>query len=642
MLPSSEEQREYDVLCATICSCTEERAIELVDTWLATKDQPASSVLASYQSVRPFETGRWGATLLHMVCDMKFRRAFDHIISLNADATFLNKIMDDGCTALILCNIKESPHSAYMTKRLVECGADYFARRTLTSSNAFYLACESQNLESAKFLLSTMLHALGIHDRDRTRQEDIEAIRQITTRSDTDATVLHASVTRGIGDQVLRWLTSPECAVLWTGRDIFFGINGKYRMTVLTEAVHATRIHMPTIRYVFSLYNDHPISASSLLQFYLEATVMRHHDHRPTSVVCELIEFLYEEASRQPDFAIAQVHCNALKCILKHARPDVTDFVACIRRLVVDKYPQQYPRAVIDMAVSMFTDDRYKDFPHMVCLLVLLDWYEYSADKCAILYDVRAQCPPGIVEHYARRVRQTEHASGSFLFKVMMLGDGCSDFWMKFIPDTPDAQSRLYVSLVHFIYAESRYMSLENIRSQESLFLCCNHVRFMVWVMTRKELFMNCDIAVVLSCYPDAHRVLPVLLTRGLFKINCRTVCGLGRSMIRSFPLLCTVMWFSNMRPTVVCASLLGHSDRLDHIRQFKRHLCWIYNVRTMIKEPKEPVRTEDDHGRIVLGPRTSSVIFLPLPITRNILAFLWQQDDDPLFVVGLNLDTQR
>ena len=82
----SSSQDQYDDLCVAILNSTDADAIELIDAWLSGEAGSAKELLATYQSVRPFpKTERFGATLLHMVCDMGFLESFRHIMSLNSD-----------------------------------------------------------------------------------------------------------------------------------------------------------------------------------------------------------------------------------------------------------------------------------------------------------------------------------------------------------------------------------------------------------------------------------------------------------------------------------------------------------------------------------------------------------------------------
>lgn len=655
-LPSPEQQ-EYDDLCVAISKTPDDDdAIRMIDAWIRGKGaEPAAKLLlATYQSVRPFaDTGRFGATLLHMVCDMKLTRAFDHVLSLNSDPDFLDKKMDDGSTALHLCAIRNCP--AAMTRRLIECGADCFAIRDMTRANAFYLACECHNLESAKFLLHKMLATLGISETaTRLDPDDLDAVRQIVVLPGIDSTVLHASVVDGKGDEVCRWLTGPECRILWTGFPCdYLGKHGKYGRTVLMECLRAKQIHMPTIQFICGLY-DPPITATVLLTSYLEGVLLSAKNApRPASVMHQIIEFLYEQASTRPDFDTSgpqhqypSLHAFALKLILKHlpgsfaaspsspASPrsipsDVASVVSLVERLVA-KYPEHLTPETQSLAVPARLD------PVLVSVLIMLDLFpcpdEDLRSRCYavdVIYDLRSLLAKDIVARYIRNLKARGRLCTLFLYDVMALG-GCSDFWIQFV-EAGDS---------HTLHSE-----LETVICMHDSFcpphVSVNHIRFMAWLHKSRyptSLRRSHAIEKLLSRCRDAHRLVPALLSHHIIHIDGKTVRALGLSIVRQISLLKSVLWHSDLRPTQVCTCLIAEvvSNALSctplQMEWFMAELVWIYNLRTMIRERatiREPQPNQPrEECRIILGPRrqaTPPPQPLPVPVTQTILEFLWQ-----------------
>jgi hypothetical protein len=641
-MPSMKDQEEYDALCVSITNSNDRDVVRMIDSWVSAKDEPARDLLASYRSVRPFKsTQRFGATLLHMVCDMGFIDAFEHILGLNSDPEFMNAKMDDGSTALHLCliatrrNAKCDAIATAMTKALIARGADIFAIRDLTGAHAFFLACEYHNLEAAKLLLQAMLEALGICAQGQTAYtcgpEHVEALRRVLINSGADGlhrTVLHASVAQGKGDRVCRWLTGPDCKMLWAGFDDVLGVSGhgKYRRTVLAEALLAKEIHMPTIRYVCSLYVP-PIPAYTLLTSYFELRQTLH------PRVHDLLEFLYDEAMSRPQpttpsrldhhYDRDSFHSSRLTSIIKRtASSSVPATVSLIRRLV-DKYPQQLTPHVIKLTAH--TNYSIPN-PDVVSVLIMLDWFPYTCEACATIFQLESLLPKDIRMLYIQNLRRQRGGIGAlFLFNVMKFGEGCSDFWIQFVDDS----SRLRGDLETIIFCCRHGLCDRTLRRSP---LCINHIRFIagLHVSRFKSSPARTQFVETLSYCKDAHRILPVLLARGILRIDSTFIRNLGLGVVSQPPLLKTVMWSSDVRPTQVCtclAILIGYGDTISGSKfsWFMRDLIWIYNLRALIREPSTGTQTE---FRMILGPRTSvptPVLCLPVPVTRTILEFLWQ-----------------
>jgi ankyrin repeat protein len=162
------------------------KAILMIGSYIeASNMDPASALMV--QTTTRFRTNekRHRATVLHVVCEQAMLTVFDYTLSLCSDPAFLDLTMDDGATALFLAQLrrkslkKTADDVLYMTKRLVECGADVFLRREEYGANPLYIACECGNLQSCKFLYSSMLTAKGITEDNYTEdahKQHMEAI----------------------------------------------------------------------------------------------------------------------------------------------------------------------------------------------------------------------------------------------------------------------------------------------------------------------------------------------------------------------------------------------------------------------------------------------------------------------------------
>jgi hypothetical protein len=645
-----EMQDEYDDLCVALLNSKDEDVIQLIDAWVSGKDEPAKVLLARYQSVRPFKkTERFGATLLHMVCDLGFVKGFHHIMSLNSDPDFINKKMDDGSTALHLNNIhtreSKTTNNFIMTKQLVESGADCFAIRDLSSANALYLACESSNLQSAKFLLNKMLETLGITEGNASSPENIDALRQILVLPQVGSTVLHASVTLGNGDEVCRWLTSPECSFLWKGVPDFLGKTDRYNRTVLMEAWKATSIHVPTIRYLTSLY-DPPISALTLLTSYLES-ILTSKPIRSPKVLHEAIEFLYEQASMRSDFNTLSdlypphsVHPFALKLIVKFfpgydlSPPPV---IPLLHRLIA-KYPEQLnPRVLKEFSSIMF--DQFRENHVVIRILAMMDLLPYTSGACEAIYNLRFVVGESMTV-YIRNLKSSGKIDAPFLFDIMRLGDGSCDFWMQFL-DCSKEFDQLSDSLETMILCRPGHSHGAKSKTAISL-VCINHIRFLVWLHSRRFLgnHPSCRsdmIARTLSICKTPHRMVPTLLSRSILVIDDKTIRNFGLTLVHDLDFLRTIMWYSDVRPTQVCACLIGEAISYMGTRWFMHALTWIFTVRTMIRERRE---MSGFQYRMILGPKVipggpkvipggpkvlPKVFVLPTQASHLIVEFMWQ-----------------
>lgn len=305
-------------LCQTVADMwnvtleDEQKAISLIDDYIACCGTDPLVALSA-QTTQPFRaTLRFGATILHIVCELGMIKPFDHILDLCSDPAFLNLRMDDGATALFvsqlarLRNNKDGAKALHMATRLVESGADCFVTRAVGGANPLYSACEAGFLEAAKFMLSVMLAARGVTETNRTDDWDV-TVHDIVYKEQGAQSLLHAAVCSGRGYSVCRWLTSPECALLWPGRDLKAFVDYKppdytFPYTAFYESAVTSAIDMPTVRFLHGL--GKPLTAEQLVDSVLGSSSTRSDDRR-TSLKkdVKLIEYMYEKASALPDFA---------------------------------------------------------------------------------------------------------------------------------------------------------------------------------------------------------------------------------------------------------------------------------------------------------------------------------------------------
>lgn len=611
----------YKSLCESIMQSKDcDAVIALLDSWFVEKQKADASLtprelLGRHVSTKPFHTKRTGLTILHLVCELGLVKVFDYVLSLNSDRDFIDKKADDGTTALMTCNIYQGSHSQYMTKRLVGLGADCFAFRAGACANAFYMACESGNLESAQYLLRSMLDALGIDDGEsvmvqQRMDEDLRGrLRLMLIRQDIKATAVHASVWLGKSDRICRWLTGPKCRWLWSVTSLdFLGCEATLMRSAPVLAIRAPTIHMPTIQYLFEIH-DPPISAHDALNTYLPIALKR---GTPGSAETpKLILFLYDHASRQPDFARAGPASLKAVCSAVSVTPAKA---AELAGTLIAAYPQLFTLYAIAVLASQLYEHSGPT-PHTTTVLVLLNWYPYTIPSQARIHAMRDQLSHDIVRQYLRQGIESCQITAEMLFAAMALEDGRSDFWSQALEFCADAsaRNRLTTGLRDYICSK--------VTSPTKVELCINHVQFLAQSSGVRML------PAALSLCKDALGLIPSLVAQSKLTFGPRTLTSLATAICAhsevGLGLLNSVMWYSDILPTQLCVTLLGRQQMSHHRRTvFLRNLLWIYNLRVRLRERSGPIA----HRRIIVKS-PSLLVALPIRATNLVLAMLWQGD---------------
>jgi hypothetical protein len=364
---------------------------------------------------------------------------------------------------------------------------------------------------------------------------------------------------------------------------------------------------------------------------------------RPPQVLHEAIEFLYEQASAQPDFDTLSVctlcsrasaphtcsphpvHVFALKLIVKYfpgydlSSPPV---IPLLHRLI-EKYPKQInPRVIAEFSGSLFK--QYQDNHHVIRLLAMMGWLPYTSEACSVIYGLRFVIKESVAL-YIRNLKASGKITAPFLFDIMGFGGGTCDFWFQFVEDSGEDLNSLSE------YLETLILTMDS-RSQHSNtpLLRINHIRFLVWLHCRRAMILQTStrssmIGRALSICQTPHHILPTLLSHRILAIDNLSLRSFGLSLAHDLNFLRTVMWYSNVRPTQVCACLVGNAISYTRTHSFLYTLVWMYTVRVMIRERV----STDENGvefRMILGPKAGPKPFLlPLSVTRLVVEFLWQ-----------------
>lgn len=617
-------QESYDQLCLGFPTLryTDEQATEAIKEWFASDPDKRSprELLLQYTSVTPFATKRHGATLLHMACEYHLVETFDYILSIVSEPEFLNKTMDNGVTALIRCQTSRRPHSAYMTGRLLQCGADLFARIKVTGVSALYMACEFHHLEAAKLMVDALV----------ANSNDHHTIRGLMTRTDNDATALHASVAHGFGDSVVRWLTNMENRPrIWGWQAPIFG-NLRYRTSAVMEAVRAERIDLPTIEYLLAFYGRAPILPTVVLNYHFGPQGMFHVKQPSTSTststpvdtrrpadlyaAAELI-LRHTSTSTAPPVDPQVFHIvlcpEALRGILAYAAfvDDIHELAAAIRRIVAAYPPFGLPDVIYS---AVFTAPKCA---RVMELITILGWETGSKPEQLAVYSNRTTIPADIVETYTARIIAKDQLDAAVLHKVMALDNGCTDYWLTLLHRLSVAKRKqALLGIIQHIQQTST-TTIEPL----SINHICLYVRF---IMASRS---SVHISTALARCKDAHLLVPIFVRIGLLKES--DLYQLAWGFVNCSPLAPSVMWHSEMLPTQLCARILVSVNRKQHyssmqIADLVRDLRWVYAVRSMLQERGEGTH---HHRRMILGPKHRAPITLPYTVTQLIIEFLWQ-----------------
>lgn len=665
-------------LCQTVADMRdvtpedERKVTEMIDNYISCCGTDPLVALSA-QTTQPFKTSRFGATILHVVCELGMIGAFDHILTLCSDPAFLNLRMDDGATALFVSQLarlssnKDGAKALYMATRLVESGADCFITRTTGGATPLYCACEAGFLDAAKFMLSVMLAARGVTDRNRTD----EAVRDVVYKEQGAQSLLHAAVCSGHGNSVCRWLTSPECALLWPGRDLRTFVDYKppdYPYTAFYESAATSAIDMPTVRYLHGLGT--PLTAVQLVDSVLGSSSTRS-DSRRTSLEkdVELIEYMYEKASALPDFAAlrpSQTLCRVIGWLGAKFRSPGADTngldegcsvakAQTIADLVVRltaRYPQLFTADHVSGCKKLIVDvtktwwGRRRGEASRVSVMIMLDAYPFDSHHLRMLVNPSRLGPQhtnnsvsidgGVFSHYARQfLARTDCGEADEQALCDLMDTGHSAAWPLFVADVqarhPDPRAFL------------RKMTSTLLKRDREGTFDVEHVRFILWARENKLTPSRFRFDSVL--YRCASAVAPALfkyLMRSRARVRATGVSGFVKFSSPVHPtLLYTMMWNTSMRPTQVLARMyvesmapLAAGQRVDVVRRLK----WICNLRHMIRD------RDARSSRIVLGPKTGRPASpLPAPATHALIELLWEGKHLDLTVTGLApVDRQR
>lgn len=665
------------VLCqqiADICQATPEndrKAIELIDNYLLHCGIDPMAAL-SVQTTKPFrESARFNATALHMVCELGLIKAFDHILELCSDPAFVNLRMDDGATALFLSQMatktKDGGKALYMATRLVESGADCFIPRTPEGARPLYSACQWGYLDAAKFLLSTMLAARGITEANRTD----EGLREIVYRDHGKQSLLHAAVCQGMGYSVYRWLTSPECELLWPGRSrkaFMEYMPQGYPYTAFQEATFSKAIHMPTVRCLYDGLGN--LYTAAQLVDHVIYTSSRNSDCRKTPLKhdLELIEFLYERASLLPDFVFLKPSQTLYRIVgwfgakerAEGAPADRGDDRGCsalkalaIAKLVeriIARYPQLFtPDHVLECKKMLVLSAKaglkmQKGETSRLSVMIMLDWYPFDCDHLRTLIShsrISVRIDSDVFSHYVRQflVRTNGDEVDHHLLCNLMDHESRlpqqSAIWMVFASHIKAPRSCLLKMTQTLLKRDTAHRPF-----------AIEHVRFILWAhdnkltpkgFALKSLLYRCVPSLVPAFMKHLMRV-----GKGLYPTIFHSLAGFYNAP-QYLRLLDTMMWNSSMRPTQFLARLWissrsdrqpSRSDRASVVRRLK----WIYNLRHMIKERG----TRDGsyfQERIVLGPKNAHnrlASALPPAASHVIVELLWEGTNPDLILTGL------
>lgn len=621
-------------LCNGLLACADdESAIGLIDSF------DSVDVLRT-QTTEPLSPSciRWGSTALHIICEVGLMGALRHALDMCSDYAFVNARMDDGATALYLTtaldrNWKTPQACLEMVRVLVERGADPFVARIdlYRGATPLYAACENNLLECAEYLLGVML----------SRVSAVDACEAIVYNEVIGSTILHASVlNRGIirGARVCRWLTGPECATLWPGgklSDFLTAKRSHYPLTPLQEAVSSWSPSLEAVRLLLDLGACVENTAAFILDTLVASVARRMGDSIEVDI--QVVELLYDRASRLPDFAACDTHSALLQIMqlvrVQGLRPrcgEVRQVASLVSRLMSahpslfadDRVRPSKHRMLRDLGRRRDADDDTFVAPR-ICLLVLLGWIPHDAKHMRTMFCVASGCIDAdiclqYVRQFVARGDRNTLIDDDLLYSVMGNRDRFSaQSWPLLVDHVmaidPDARSLLH-RLASRIVLHSKTLNV-------------NGARFLRWAFDRK---------VVPPDFPVAHAVCHAepQVSTSLFEFlwpthSASIICFQHLTTMPS--LLGMVLWNTRLTPTDVFARTLAQGgyrglSRNFELSDFMRHTCWVYTFRELVKE-------QGVLGRIVLGPKRSAASTQPLPrdATLTLIEFLWRGRVTPL-----------
>lgn len=594
---------DIDDLCNEIIELgvsKQQEIIQLIDKYLADTEIDTLTALCACTR-RPFKkTNRLDATVLHLVCELGFTDVFDHIMLLCSNPIFLNRRMDDGSTALLLANMsrgrKSETQVLHMTKTLVKNGASMFLYRDRVLATPFYIACEFGHLESASFLLQAMLQKYP-------QNFDYVVYRQCRFRY----TVLHASVSNGSHSDVCRWLTSPECKMLWPDNDLGKFVNYTTLVSgenALHTALLADSINMDNVRRLIecgaTIDSGFLEKLLSLVQVRRAKGKSGQQDFGNETV---LIEYLCDLGFAEHTTVLVLLSWFGSRCSFPEA-----DMLASVIRKRIAGHHRSFTPKCVEKCKSHLVVAAKTDMPEIYSTAVLLDWYPYDPQVLDVM--ISFPCfPTEVIMHYIRRYAVCVHSFDVFPKTLKtVLEDENVTVWqalMTFLGCQHRHPNEIIFEVADLITLNYSYNDLT--------------VRFLytVWrkakgVIDIQHLLDQCSDGIASSLYLSLRTEFPTLETNAF-------------SNQRRDRLLFTVIWHGNMTPSQIVTRMFITGKNAYLTKHMVRLMVMIYNIRHLLREK--------GHGqRLILGARsavataTPSAPLQPLPLfaSKLIVAFLY------------------
>lgn len=645
-------------LCERVLEASDESAIVLVDAFILASGVDACLALCS-QTTRRFEkTGRFGATVLHVVCERGLVATFDYILSLCSSLRLLDARMDDGATALYLTTgvhvIEKQRAALYIARTLIERGADCSIYRSYRGASPLYGACQNNMLDCARFMVQHLLDKGGV-TRDNYLRRDMQLyIRDVMLNSIIGSSILHASVIDAgkRGPDVCRWLTSPECAILWPLGSLSRFVNHEwdfkwvhplqlnYSFTPLRESVMARLPCVQVIRHLIELdvYKGRAEdTASYILQDLVGMLGTRKGTNLSTDIT--VVECLYEKASRladfascQPGLALSSIFSMACKWVCSHKNVHA---IAQLIRGLVGAYPTLFSKLRLQATIAelLVAISRPIHTGFTVCAMIYLDWIPYDVKHFKILFDFKMRSgtivpvDACIMLHFVRRLTWT--AGGDETSRIDE-----HDLYSVISASCPDSWSTLVSHIIYAHRGESRALLARlahnivhgsGLGIKPGLRFNANTVRFLLWAHHNEILPRDFRItSVIYRCPPCCSSALFEYLWR------CRSPDIVRLDGDIHAQLLGTIVWNTTLKPTQIIARIfVGGARRQGHIdaKTFTKHILWVYNVRSLVK-------LEQSTGdRMVIGPKRSTTHTAPLPaaVTQTLIELLWRGEAESL-----------
>lgn len=649
-----------------------QQAVCAIDKYIAETGLNPKEALC-LQTTSPFRTtGRYGSTALHLICEFKWRNAFDHVMALCSEPEFLNKTMDDGATALFtaqlgLNNDRTTLISLYMTEELVKRGANPFvARHRAGGATPLYIACEIGRLECAKYLLCAMIQqkANEINDACDTSQDT--AMQSIIYRRDLKTTLVNASVTLGTHSCILEWLSSSECSMLWhdgSFEEILKYKHTAYTWDVLFESFN-TRINMRNVKHLctFNYFSSKP--ADYFVDEVLKACSRRVCTYKKRTLASleqeiVFIEYMYEIASRRPDF-LTLAPDRALYNIIgwlpdngKIIFEEANLLAGAVRRLI-KKYPQLFTdRFVNEFKTAVLTrwlqaTDRPQQFQRvMLSVVIVLEWYPYTVSYLKNIVEAHRMCKGDsavfntfidhdILLYYIKRFLIHADVDTDFtpILMFRVLGSPLfTNIWQIFLSHAirhhvnPCTLIKATAQIVYRMGPGDRYCNVRQVT------LTDEHVRFLIWAREQGVSPKKFKFARLLAfCGPS----IGCRVFRYLCFEKHKVHMGLGSAFdffhLYNTQVLYTIMWNTQIRPSQVLARMCIKG--CVPTRNYVASLRWIYNLRHLLREPSVTIQrqqgilkacAQSKEQRIVIGPKNTRSMNMPDSVTRNLIELLWE-----------------